>query len=60
MLASGEVMRVGARTVKTSSGYDLCKMLVGSEGTLAVITEITLKISSKKQLCTRYNELAVW
>ena len=45
VLASGEVMRVGARTMKTSSGYDLCRFLVGSEGTLAVITEITLKIA---------------
>lgn len=47
VLASGEVMRVGARTMKTSSGYDLCRLLVGSEGTLAVITEITLKIRPK-------------
>ncbi len=47
VLASGEVMRVGARTMKTSSGYDLCRFLVGSEGTLAVITEITLKVAPK-------------
>jgi glycolate oxidase len=47
VLASGEVMRVGARTMKTSSGYDLCRLLVGSEGTLAVVTEITLKIAPK-------------
>jgi len=47
VLANGEIMRVGARTMKTSSGYDLCRFLVGSEGTLAVITEITLKITPK-------------
>ncbi|MBW1929922.1 MAG: FAD-binding protein [Deltaproteobacteria bacterium] len=47
VLANGEVMHVGARTMKTSSGYDLCRLLVGSEGTLAVITEITLKICPK-------------
>jgi glycolate oxidase len=47
VLASGEIMRVGARTMKTSSGYDLCRFLVGSEGTLAVVTEITLKIAPK-------------
>ena len=47
VLANGEIMRVGARTMKTSSGYDLCRLLVGSEGTLAVITEITLKIRPK-------------
>ena len=44
VLADGEIMRVGARTMKTSSGYDLCRLLVGSEGTLAIVTEITLKI----------------
>ncbi|MEJ2025177.1 MAG: FAD-binding protein, partial [Deltaproteobacteria bacterium] len=47
VLAGGEVMRVGARTMKSSSGYDLCRFLVGSEGTLAVITEITFKIAPK-------------
>jgi glycolate oxidase len=47
VLADGEIMRVGARTMKTSSGYDLCRFLVGSEGTLAVVTEITLKIAPK-------------
>jgi len=47
VLASGEIMRVGARTMKTSSGYDVCRLLVGSEGTLAVVTEITLKIRPK-------------
>ncbi len=58
VLASGEVMRVGARTMKTSSGYDLCRFLVGSEGTLAVITEITLKIAP--QLSHRATALAVF
>lgn len=47
VLAGGEIIRTGGRYVKCSSGYDLTQLLVGSEGTLAVITEITLKLDQK-------------
>jgi len=47
VLANGEIMRTGARTMKTSSGYDLTRLFTGSEGTLGVFTEITLKIVPK-------------
>ncbi len=44
VLASGEVLRLGGKLRKDVTGYDLVHLLVGSEGTLAVITEITLSL----------------
>jgi glycolate oxidase len=44
VLASGEVLTTGRRTVKGVAGYDLTKLFVGSEGTLGVITQATLAL----------------
>ncbi|GAA3283190.1 FAD-binding oxidoreductase [Nesterenkonia halobia] len=44
VLADGRVIETGHRTVKGVSGYDLCALLIGSEGTLGVIVEATLRL----------------
>lgn len=47
VLADGAILKTGSRTMKCVSGYDLTRLFIGSEGTLGVITEITLKITPK-------------
>ena len=45
--ANGEIVHSGTKTLKDSSGYQLARLLVGSEGTLGVITEVVLKLATK-------------
>ncbi len=44
VLANGDIMWTGANTIKNSTGYNLTQLIVGSEGTLAVVTKIVLKL----------------
>lgn len=44
VLATGEVVRCGGKFVKATTGYDLTQLVIGSEGTLALVTEATLRV----------------
>jgi glycolate oxidase len=44
VLATGEIIRTGGKFVKATTGYDLTQLVIGSEGTLALVTEATLKL----------------
>ena len=61
VLPNGSVLHTGSHTMKCVSGYDLTRLFVGSEGTLGVVTEITLKINPKPRAtrtCTAtFNDL---
>jgi len=45
VMASGEIVKIGTRSSKTSSGYDLIHLLIGSEGTLGIVVQATLRLT---------------
>lgn len=47
VLATGEIVRTGGAIVKSSTGYDLTQLIIGSEGTLALVTEATLRLRTR-------------
>ncbi|MFD0692570.1 FAD-binding oxidoreductase [Paenibacillus sp. GCM10027628] len=61
VLPSGEIIRTGGKLYKDVAGYDLTKLLVGSEGTLAIITEATVKLlpapKYKKTMLAMYEDI---
>lgn len=63
VLASGYVMKVGSKTVKNRTGYELVSLFTGSEGTLGVITEITLRLlplpPARKTIVVIFDDMVV-
>jgi len=49
VLANGDVLRTGGKAVKNVTGYDLVQLFIGSEGTLGIITELTVRLLPKPQ-----------
>jgi len=54
VLPNGEIVGIGVETAKGVVGYDLTRLIVGSEGTLAIITEITLRLIPRPEKRERF------
>ncbi len=54
VLPNGEIIRAGKRTIKDVAGYNIAGILIASEGTLGVVTEITLKLLPKPKFASSY------
>src|SRR5213078_1158376 len=52
VLANGDVIRTGGKFVKATTGYDLTQLVIGSEGTLALVTEATLRLYPRPAFST--------
>ena len=62
VMANGEILQTGANTIKNATGYNLGSLFVGSEGTLGIVVEATLKLipmpESKKVLAAYFDEVS--
>ncbi len=47
----GEIFKAGGKVVKNVTGYDLCKLMAGSYGTLAALEEVTVKVVPQPEAC---------
>jgi glycolate oxidase len=61
VLATGEIIKTGSKTMKSVAGYDLTRLIVGSEGTLAIVTKIIVKLiplpEAKKTMLAIFDDL---
>ena len=61
VLPNGSIIRTGGKTIKNVAGYDLTHLIVGSEGTLAIVTEVTIRLipkpATRRTLCVGFEDI---